>query len=401
MINKKLKEISEVTISKDLFSFDEKMDFGLYSGLMGIAIFNFEYYRYSQDKLFYEVACNQIDYVLQHIDKVRGATFCNGLAGIGWGLLYLNENKLIDIKDDGFFEALDKYLFNYCAKYIKHENWDFMHGALGIVFYYLKRLSNSYVDRIVNYVNHVVSEVIKLGDEINKYQIAFSTTSIFGRQDTYAPNISLCHGMASILIMFSKVFEHNVPVKNIRDFMEKTYNYIVAQRNLDYNSIGSMFPLQCLSYNKEDRKSRLAWCYGDLGIANAIYYYGNCIKDKSIIDFSLEIMLNTTQRRTLEDTYVIDTCFCHGSSGVAHMYNSFYNKSKEVIFKEVANFWMKETLKNAKYEDGLAGYKTFSPPQHGGWKNKVNILEGIAGNGLAMIAHTSDQFIWDECFLLR
>jgi hypothetical protein len=183
--------------------------------------------------------------------------------------------------------------------------------------------------------------------------------------------------------------------------MDKVYNYIMAQRNIDYNEVGSMFPLQCLSYNKKDRKSRLAWCYGDLGIANALYYYGNSINEKTITDFSFEVILNTTKRRTLEDSYVIDTCFCHGSSGVSHIYNSIFSKSNMAEFKDASNFWMNETLKNAKYEDGLAGYKTFSPPQHGGWKNKIAVLEGIAGNGLAMIAYLSNQYDWDECFLLK
>ena len=97
MINSKLTEIASITKSKDLFSFDQTIDFGLYSGLMGIAIFNFEYYRYSKDESFYETAYTQIDYIFNNIDKVHVSTFCSGLAGIGWGLLYLEENNFIEI----------------------------------------------------------------------------------------------------------------------------------------------------------------------------------------------------------------------------------------------------------------------------------------------------------------
>jgi hypothetical protein len=68
-------------------------------------------------------------------------------------------------------------------------------------------------------------------------------------------------------------------------------------------------------------------------------------------------------------------------------------------FKNAADYWMNETLKMAKFEDGLAGYKVWYGEQ--GWLNEYCLLEGIAGIGLALMTYYYEvEPIWDECLLL-
>ena len=55
-------------------------------------------------------------------------------------------------------------------------------------------------------------------------------------------------------------------------------------------------------------------------------------------------------------------------------------------------------LKMAKFKDGLAGYKMWNIDNY---KNESNLLEGIAGIGLALLSSISDEDpSWDECLLL-
>ena len=62
---------------------------------------------------------------------------------------------------------------------------------------------------------------------------------------------------------------------------------------------------------------------------------------------------------------------------------------------------IKETLKMAKFPDGLAGFKTYRPEKYGGWTNQYDMLEGIPGIGLAMLSYISEtEPTWDECLLL-
>lgn len=54
----------------------------------------------------------------------------------------------------------------------------------------------------------------------------------------------------------------------------------------------------------------------------------------------------------------------------------------------------------AKFEDGLAGYKTWQGAERG-FRNEYGLLEGIAGIRLVLLAYLSDEEpTWDECLLL-
>ena len=53
----------------------------------------------------------------------------------------------------------------------------------------------------------------------------------------------------------------------------------------------------------------------------------------------------------------------------------------------------------ARFEDGLAGYKAWQGEN--GWMNQHGILEGIAGIGLVLLSHLSNEEpSWDRSFLL-
>ena len=65
-----------------------------------------------------------------------------------------------------------------------------------------------------------------------------------------------------------------------------------------------------------------------------------------------------------------------------------------------AAYWIGRTLSMAKFEDGLAGYKTWQGAERG-FRNEYGLLEGIAGIRLVLLAYLSDEEpTWDECLLL-
>ncbi len=68
--------------------------------------------------------------------------------------------------------------------------------------------------------------------------------------------------------------------------------------------------------------------------------------------------------------------------------------------KDAAAYWIGQTLSLAKFEDGLAGYKTWQGAERG-FRNEYGLLEGIAGIGLALTSYTYEtEPTWDECLLL-
>jgi hypothetical protein len=114
----------------------------------------------------------------------------------------------------------------------------------------------------------------------------------------------------------------------------------------------------------------------------------------------LEVLLFAAEkRRNLQENYVMDAGLCHGTAGIGHIFYRMWRNTRMLEFKNAADYWMNETLKMAKFEDGLTGYKTW----HGksGWINSYGLLEGIAGIGLALLTYYYEiEPTWDECLLL-
>ena len=73
-------------------------DLGLYNGKMGMVIFFFHYARYTGNSLYEDFAEEFLNEILENLHTETPISFKRGLAGIGWGMLYL-------IKQ-GFMESL-------------------------------------------------------------------------------------------------------------------------------------------------------------------------------------------------------------------------------------------------------------------------------------------------------
>jgi lantibiotic biosynthesis protein len=148
--------------------------------------------------------------------------------------------------------------------------------------------------------------------------------------------------------------------------------------------------------------SRLGWCYGDPGIASSIWQAGKALKNEEWKNEAIEIMLHASLRKELKINGVMDAGICHGTAGIAHIFNRFYWETKMPVFKEAANYWIEETLKMAYHKDGLAGYKAWQGKERG-WQNEYGLLEGVAGIGLVLLGFLTDDIndlSWDRCLLL-
>ena len=105
------------TIAKmrfSLFRSQIESSFGLYGGKMGYAILFYEYSRFTQNSLFKQIADEQIDSIM-HIPSNISLKISDGLAGIGWGILYLKREKYIDCDLDSLLYPIDECLFQPCS----------------------------------------------------------------------------------------------------------------------------------------------------------------------------------------------------------------------------------------------------------------------------------------------
>lgn len=395
----KLDEIAPLIVE----NLQNKMNnFSLLGGNLGEVIFLYYYSRV--DKEYEEKADEALEKLLEKVSIDNGyfvSTYCNGFAGLGIALHLLEEEGFIEGSAD-VLEEVDLLLKYSLGQEIRNKNYDYLHGAVGIGFYFLKHSkykpvkSKVQLQRILDYladtaIEDPASKGLKWEDvdrngENGEVKIRY--------------NISLSHGMSSITIFLARLLALDIlPEKEsqIRQMLEKTLNYILAQQ-LDPQIYGAYFPSFSKESDKPIRGSRLAWCYGDLGIAIALWQAGKILQRKDCTQLSLEVLrYAAVYRRDLGTNYVYDAGMCHGTAGITQIFYRMYKETGLPELNEAYEYWKGQTLKMAYHVDGLAGYKMYNA-KDAKWTHETSILEGIAGIGLLLLSSVTSD--WDEILLL-
>jgi lantibiotic biosynthesis protein len=171
-------------------------------------------------------------------------------------------------------------------------------------------------------------------------------------------------------------------------------NWLLAQRRPAHAATSFGY----FAGEPHDRPTRLAWCYGDLGIAAVLLSAAEVVGGESWRRAAFEIALGAAQR-TLGDSGVNDAGLCHGAAGVAHLFNRLYQATGQPELAEAARRWYGEALGLRSTEQGVGGFTAWIPNQSTGghWVDAPGFLEGAAGVGLALLAAvTPVEPKWDS-----
>lgn len=398
ILRKKLKEIHKVLHE----NYKNTEHIGVLSGISGISLFQFYYARYVENETIADNAVETISETIQRMNEGYSfPTFCTGIAGAGWVLELLNEEEFIDIDSDELLSELDSFLFESLEQDIKNEYFDFLHGALGYGYYFLKRYENTGLESLkqkyTGYILHLVN-ALKNGSQIDE-RGCFWKYELNKKEGIIGVNLSLSHGMASVINFLSRLYLYEEFQESIKDLLVHTTEFIINCKYQDENQ-SSLFPSWIYPEMEKYTNSRLAWCYGDLGIGISLWKVGKVLKNKEYCDLAISTLKHSAKRKNAEEAKLNDTGLCHGFFGVVIIFNYIYNETKETVFKETADFWLREALKMDIHTDGYAGYKQWRGDTEQ-WKNETNLLEGIAGIGLAMISCLQpSESKWDECLMI-
>ena len=365
----------------------------LFSGDTGVAIWYLYLSRCFNDSSFYEKGINTITEVidtLYHTSQTH--TFCNGYAGIGWSILHLMDQNFIDL-DPEILDVLDEHLYYCMQNDLQKNNWDYLHGASGIILYFLKKNQNN---RLIDvYINEYVNKMYNLAineDKHLKWKII-----IDHEKKVTGINISLSHGMSSLVGIFLKIYQQ-YKTNDLEHMIRGAVQYIIKQK-IDCYHYGSCFPSYSIETDDSLQGSRLGWCYGDLGISMVLWQAGTLMNVQEWCDIAVNTMLHASHRKN--DNSVKDAGLCHGAAGIAHIFNRMYKYTKMNEFKNVSMYWANKTIEMAHFEDGVAGFKTFVNIDDPKWVVDYGFLTGVTGIGLSLLSLVSDiEPAWDECLLL-
>ncbi|MDQ1349855.1 MAG: hypothetical protein QG657_156 [Acidobacteriota bacterium] len=391
----KLSEITDVLLKN---TDKMKENIGIMGGKAGITLFFFYYARMTMEEKYVDFAHQLINEIFDDINKEATIhTLAGGLAGVGWMMEHLVQNDFVEADTDEILESLDPFLHKAMIYDIEKGNYDFLHGAVGCGTYFISRLakkeSEDYLRELIDHMDKIKHTFPDKNDAIAWRSVLDHETGMEGF------NLSLSHGIASIIVFLAKLLEKGVYAEKVSPLLDGAVRYMLAYKQ-DPAKFQSSFPSWVVDpFNPA--QSRLAWCYGDLGIGTSLWQAAQSAGNKEWEDVAVKTLLYSTNRKDVKENAVVDAGLCHGAAGIAHIYNRMYQHTGLAPFKESALYWLEQTIKLATHGDGYAGYKAWHTEKYGGWLAEPGLLEGVSGIGLMLISMLTDiEAHWDRCLFL-
>lgn len=373
-IEKKVHEIAECVFKAIEEHKLDEIDMGLFSGQTGIIIFCSHYLKLFPNVAKINILNSYIDSYFERLTSgVEKFTYCSGLAGILDGLKYLNKNNLYNVDYSDIENAYARLLRMFALQQISNMNYDYLHGALGVIKY----LQND--QTFVNEALVLLEQVAEKDGDMYRWK------SYIGIDGTIGYNIALSHGISSIIAVLSQINSPYIDHTIRNRIITKACNYVLSQE-INPDQYGCYFPSTSLDNESQNiRRSRVAWCYGDLGVAAALWQAGVLLNNTKWKSKAIEVYTYSSSRRASIDSMIYDAELCHGSASVAMMYEYMYKQTNEYLFCLTRNYWLEQTLSMSYFNDGLAGYKTWQG-QDNSWENCFDLLNGITGIGLMLLS---------------
>jgi lantibiotic modifying enzyme len=376
---------------------------GLLTGKSGSLLFMYEYYKATGNEEVLDyifILLNEIFDLLENsIDEFK-LSFANGLAGILWLINYIQKDNVIEIDATDLGEDVQDVLYQQMCLHLKSGHYDYLHGGGGIGLCFMGLDS----DKSSNYIRSFFAGLINaaiIKDSL-KPEIAWSHfDNVVNVLNEGNYNMGLAHGLPSIILLLLKIPDNLVDPETRRYYISGCANFILSNKILAVDSL-SIFPWEVSenSGTANTSASRLAWCYGDPGVGFSLLKAGYGLNDRELKNEALNILKHAAQRRDPEENMLVDADLCHGTAGVAFIFNKVYQLTGDAIFKEASMFWLAETLKLYNPDTDGPGFLTWN----GSIRSMVedySLLVGLSGVGLSLLSFVSDNYPgWDEILLL-
>ncbi|MFY9819825.1 MAG: lanthionine synthetase C family protein [Thermoanaerobaculia bacterium] len=212
-------------------------------------------------------------------------------------------------------------------------------------------------------------------------------------------NLGVAHGVPGVIAMLAGAC--TAGIAEARPLVDAAVAWTLTQK-LPAGA-GSVFPDEASPTPEEaPEPSRVAWCYGDLGIAASLLAAARALGEADWEREALTLARGAAARSTA-DAGASDACLCHGAAGNGHLFNRLYQATGCPAFAEAARSWFLRALEQARRGAPFGGFQTRAMDPQGklGWQDEPGFLKGAAGIGLALLAAaTPGEPAWDRALLI-
>lgn len=296
-------------------------------------------------------------------------------------------------------EMIERSLLRYLAE--PTESYDLISGLVGIAVPVLQRIADGKASPSSELVACSILDQLERLARPMPSGIAWHTppTLLPAWQREIAPegytNLGLAHGIPGIVAILARYVAAGVEIRRARALLEGAVDYL---RSVASPTAGARYAAW-LPSRHSDGPSRVAWCYGDLGVAVAMMSAATATARDDWRAHALDLARGMAAR-SFEESGVIDAGLCHGAAGVAHLFNRLSQATGDAELARSADAWFARTLAMRR-TDPIAGFPRGLPVSGAmTWEPGADILTGASGVALALHAAISPiEPAWDQLLL--
>jgi hypothetical protein len=328
-------------------------------------------------------------------DQATPASLYSGLTGVGWALAHL-QGRLPALDGEDDLADIDEVLLQHLDQSPWTQDYDLISGLVGFGVYALERLPEPMA---VACLERVVDRLAETAEH-RPDGITWWTNPAWLPAEARKPfpggywNLGLAHGVPGVIALLGGVCAAGVAVARARSLLEEAVRWLLAQQ------LPGGFPFW-VGPEGADRAARLAWCYGDPGVAIALLGAARCLNEPAWEREALAIARRAAERPA-DQAGVRDAGLCHGSAGLGHLFNRLYQATGEPGLGVAARFWLARTLEMRRPGRGIGGYEAWLGGDDGSqtWSTDSGLLTGAVGIALALLAATTPlEPAWDRMLL--
>jgi lantibiotic biosynthesis protein len=328
----------------------------------------------------------------------------SGFTGIAWAVDVVE--RLLGTEGEDRNGDIDEALAALLPRYPQDAPYDLINGLTGLGAYALARWPRpGAAPCLLGVVEQLARRARKDRDGVYWW----TPSSWRGlRGERYRPpgvDLGVAHGIAGVIPFLARVHRLGLARPVVRPLLDGSVRWLLA--HLVDTGSGPTVPY-FVAEGVEPGPARSAWCYGDPGVALALLLAARDVGQLDWATAATGLALRAAARPA-QQSGVTDAGLCHGSAGLAHLFNRLYQLTAERPLADAARFWVERTLElcapSAPGESapGTAPSRTAAPGAAAPARVPLGpgLLEGTAGVALALAAAgTAAAPVWDQMLLV-
>jgi len=366
-------------------------DASLASGSAGLAVCSGQIARTRSDRQAADTALTRLEEAVDVLGtKPLTSSLYSGFTGIAWAVDLVD--GLVGAEGEDRNGDIDDALISLLQRYPEVAPYDLIHGLTGLGVYALARWPRPAAAQCAL---GVVEQLDRRARHDRDGVYWWTPPAWRGsRRERYRPggvDLGVAHGIAGVIPFLSRVHALGLAQQTVRPLLDGAVRWLLAHM---VDTVSGPTVPYFVADGVEPGPARSAWCYGDPGVAAALLLAARDVGEPAWAASATALAVRAATRPPSQ-TGVEDAGLCHGSVGLAHLFNRMYQMTAEPALADAARFWAERTLELCSAE-APGGGMALTTAARSAWKGP-GLLEGAAGVALALeAAGTTTEPVWDQ-----